>query len=105
MGEVLDDCIHTEIRKSQLGAAKPVEQNEDAALLAEGKKGKGKKQVCTSSGGGKGKGKGKQGKGLFQGEVLKLSEDGTLCSCVSKEEEEGEELEHGNISRDRGLYG
>eukprot|EP00253_Pinus_taeda_P007806 PITA_07806 len=55
-----DDCIQTEIRKSQLGAAKPVEQDEDVALVAGGKKGKGKKQASTSSGGGKGKGKGKQ---------------------------------------------
>ena len=52
-----DDCIQTEIRKSQLGAAKPVEQDADVALLAGGKKGKGKKQASTSSGGGKGKGK------------------------------------------------
>eukprot|EP00253_Pinus_taeda_P034619 PITA_34619 len=56
-----DDCIQTEIRKGQLGAAKPVEQDEDVALLARGKKGKGKKQTSTSNGGGKGKGKGKQG--------------------------------------------
>ena len=55
-----DDCIQTEIRKSQLGAAKPVEQDEDVALLAGGKKSKGKKQASTSGGGGKGKGKGKQ---------------------------------------------
>eukprot|EP00253_Pinus_taeda_P034296 PITA_34296 len=52
-----DDCIQTEIKKSQLGATKPVEQDEDVALLAEGKKGKGKKQASTSNGGGKGKGK------------------------------------------------
>eukprot|EP00253_Pinus_taeda_P029250 PITA_29250 len=50
-----DDCIQTEIRKGQLGAAKPVEQDEDVALLARGKKGKGKKQASTSNGGGKGK--------------------------------------------------
>ena len=56
-----DDCIQTEIRKGQLGAAKPVEQDEDVALVAGGKKGKGKKQTSTSGGGGKGKGKGKQG--------------------------------------------
>ena len=56
-----DDCIQTEIRKGQLGAAKPVEQDEDVALLAGRKKGKGKKQASTSNGGGKGKGKGKQG--------------------------------------------
>src|ERR1700733_10277732 len=37
-----DDCIQTEIRKGQLGAAKPVEQDEDVALMAGGKKGKGK---------------------------------------------------------------
>ena len=55
-----DDCIQTEIRKGQLRAAKPVEQDEDVALVAGGKKGKGKKQASTSSGGGKGKGKGKQ---------------------------------------------
>ena len=55
-----DDCIQNEIRKNQLGAAKPVEQDEDVALLAGGKKGKGKKQASTSGGGGKGKGKGKQ---------------------------------------------
>eukprot|EP00253_Pinus_taeda_P033059 PITA_33059 len=42
-------------------APKPVEQDEDVALSAEGKKGKGKKQASTSNGGGKGKGKGKQG--------------------------------------------
>eukprot|EP00253_Pinus_taeda_P027749 PITA_27749 len=52
--------IATEIRKDQLGAAKPVEQDEDIALVARGKKGKGKKQASTSSGGGKDKGKGKQ---------------------------------------------
>ena len=52
-----DDCIQTEIRKSQLGATKPVGQDEDVALLVGGKKGKGKKQASTSSGGGKGKGK------------------------------------------------
>ena len=56
-----DDCIQTVIRKGQLGAAKPVEQDEDVALSAGGKKGKGKKQASTSNGGGKGKGKGKQG--------------------------------------------
>jgi len=56
-----DDCIQTEIRKGQLGAAKPVEQDEDVALSAGGKKDKGKKQASTSNGGGKGKGKGKQG--------------------------------------------
>eukprot|EP00253_Pinus_taeda_P014532 PITA_14532 len=50
-----DDCIQTEIRKGQLGAAKPVEQDQDVALVAGGKKGKGKKQASTSSGGGKGK--------------------------------------------------
>eukprot|EP00253_Pinus_taeda_P032374 PITA_32374 len=50
-----DDCIQTEIRKGQLGAAKPVEQDEDVALSAGGKKGKGKKQASTSNGGGKGK--------------------------------------------------
>ena len=55
-----DDCIQTKIRKSQLGAAKPVEQVEDVALLAGSKKGKGKKQASTSGGGGKGKGKGMQ---------------------------------------------
>eukprot|EP00253_Pinus_taeda_P013157 PITA_13157 len=55
-----DDCIQTEIRKGQLGAAKPVEQDEDVALMAGGKKGKGKKQASTSSGGAKGKGKGKE---------------------------------------------
>lgn len=54
-----DDCIQKEIRKGQLGAAKPVEQDEDVALVAGGKKGKGKKQASTSGGGGKGKGKGK----------------------------------------------
>lgn len=56
-----DDYIQTEIRKGQPGAAKPVEQDEDVALVAGGKKGKGKKQASTSIGGGKGKGKGKQG--------------------------------------------
>eukprot|EP00253_Pinus_taeda_P012573 PITA_12573 len=56
-----DDCIQTEIRKGQLGAAKPIEQDEDVALLAGGKKCKGKKQASTSNGGGKGKGKSKQG--------------------------------------------
>eukprot|EP00253_Pinus_taeda_P012026 PITA_12026 len=50
-----DDCIQTEIRKGQLGAGKPVEQDEDVALVEGGKKGKGKKQASTSSGGGKGK--------------------------------------------------
>ena len=55
-----DDCIQTKIRKSQLGAAKPVEQDEDVALLAGGKRGKGKKHASISGGGGKGKGKGKQ---------------------------------------------
>ena len=54
-----DDCIQTEIRKGQLGAAKPVEENEDVARLAGGTEGKGKKQASTSVGGGKGKGKGK----------------------------------------------
>ena len=52
-----DDCIQTEIKKTWLGAAKPVERDEDVALLAGGKKGKGKKQASTSGGGGKGKGK------------------------------------------------
>ena len=54
-----DDCIHNEIRKNQLGAAKLVEEDEDVALLARGNKGKGKKLASTSGGGGKGKGKGK----------------------------------------------
>ena len=52
-----DDCIQTEIRKGQLGAAKPVQQDEDVALLVRRKKCKGKKQASTSNGGGKGKGK------------------------------------------------
>ena len=55
-----DDCIQNEIRKNQLGAAKPVEEDDNVALLARGKKGKGKKQASTSASGGKGKGKGKQ---------------------------------------------
>eukprot|EP00253_Pinus_taeda_P020875 PITA_20875 len=50
-----DDCIQTEIRKGQLGAAKPVEQDEDVALSARGKKGKGNKHASTSNSGGKGK--------------------------------------------------
>lgn len=56
-----DDCIQTEIRKGQHGAAKPIERDEDVALSAGGNKGKGKKQASTRNGGGKGKGKGKQG--------------------------------------------
>ena len=55
-----DDCIQNEIRKNQLGAAKPVEEDDNVALLAGGKKGKGKKQASTSGGGGKDKGKCKQ---------------------------------------------
>ena len=53
-----DDCIQNEIRKNHLGAAKQVEEDENVALLARGKKGRAKKQA--SNGGGKGKGKGKQ---------------------------------------------
>ena len=48
-----DDCIQSEIRKNQLGAAKPVEEDDNVALLVGGKKGKGKKQASTSGGGGK----------------------------------------------------
>jgi len=55
-----DDCIQTEIRKGQLGAAKPVEQDEDVALVAACKKSKEKTQASTSNGGSKGKAKGKQ---------------------------------------------
>ena len=55
-----DDCIQNEIRKNQLGAAKPLEEDDNVAFLVGGKKGKGKKQAPTSSGGDKGKGKGKQ---------------------------------------------
>eukprot|EP00253_Pinus_taeda_P003842 PITA_03842 len=60
IGEAIPPTELTEIRKGQLGATKPVEQDEDVALSAGGKKGKGKKQASTSNGGGKGKGKGKQ---------------------------------------------
>eukprot|EP00253_Pinus_taeda_P034881 PITA_34881 len=60
IGEAIPPTELTEIRKGQLGAAKPVEQDEDVALVAGGKKGKRKKQASTSSGAGKGKGKGKQ---------------------------------------------
>ena len=35
-----DDCIQNEIRKNHLGAAKQVEEDENLALLARGKKGK-----------------------------------------------------------------
>ena len=53
--------MHTDRnQKDQLGATKPVEQDEDVALLAGGKKDKGKKQTSTGSGGGKDKGKGIQ---------------------------------------------
>eukprot|EP00253_Pinus_taeda_P013514 PITA_13514 len=60
IGEAIPPTELTEIRKGQLGAAKPVEQDEDVALVVGGKKAKGKKQASTNSGGGKGKGKGKQ---------------------------------------------
>ena len=71
-----------------------MEEDDNVALLARGKKGKGKKQASTSGGGGKGKGK--QGEGLFQSQMLELSEVRTLCSCVSREEE-GNGQDHGNI--------
>ena len=40
-----DDCIQTEIRKGQLGAAKPVEQDEDVSLSAEARKAKGRSKL------------------------------------------------------------
>eukprot|EP00253_Pinus_taeda_P032558 PITA_32558 len=74
-----DDCIQTEIRKGQLGAAKLVEHDEDVALSAGGKKGKGKKQTSTRNGGGKGKGKGKQGVREY---FLEISESGIDMEVV-----------------------
>eukprot|EP00253_Pinus_taeda_P005507 PITA_05507 len=71
-----DDCIQIEIRKGQLGAAKPVEQDEDVALSAGGKKGKGKKQASTSNSGGKGKLKG------VREYFSELSESGTDIEVV-----------------------
>ena len=53
-----DDCIQNEIRKNHLGEAKQVEEDDNVALLARGKKGRAKKQASNS--GGKIKGKGKQ---------------------------------------------
>eukprot|EP00253_Pinus_taeda_P009645 PITA_09645 len=78
-----DDCIQTEIKKGQLGAAKPVEQDEDVALVAGGKKGKGKKQASTSSGGGKGKGKGKQ---LCPEKKKKKGKDQSLAASAEIED-------------------
>ena len=54
--------MHSDRDQERLAwAVKLVEQDEDVALVAGGKKGKGKKQASTSSGGDKGTGKGKQG--------------------------------------------
>ena len=53
-----DDCIQNEIRKNHLGAGKQVEEDDNVALLAKGKKGRAKKQASNS--GGKSKGKDKQ---------------------------------------------
>jgi len=52
-----DYSIQNEIRKNHIGVAKQVEEDDNVALLARGKKGKAKKQ--SSNSGGKGKGKGK----------------------------------------------
>eukprot|EP00253_Pinus_taeda_P031070 PITA_31070 len=40
-----DDCIQNEIRKNHLGATKQVEEDDNVALLARGKKGRAKKQA------------------------------------------------------------
>lgn len=53
-----DDCIQNEIKKNYLGEAKQVEEVDNVALLARGKKGRAKKQASNS--GCKSKGKGKQ---------------------------------------------
>eukprot|EP00253_Pinus_taeda_P025394 PITA_25394 len=53
-----ENRIQNEIKKNHLGAAKQVEEDDNVALLARGKKGRAKKQASNS--GGKGKGKGKQ---------------------------------------------
>jgi len=45
-----DDCIQNEIRKNHLGAAKQVEEDDNVALLARGKKGRAKKQASNSGG-------------------------------------------------------
>ena len=98
-----DDWIQTEIRKGQLGAAKPVEQDEDVALVAGGKKGKGKKQASTSSGGGKGKGKGKQWntqKDYSKVKCWNCQKMGHYAVVSGEEEEEGEEPGRGSFSRD-----
>lgn len=50
-----DDCIQNDIRKNHLGAAKQVEEDDNVALLARGKKGRAKKQASNSGGKGKGK--------------------------------------------------
>lgn len=53
-----DDCIQNEIRNNHLEATKQVEEDDNVALLARGKKVRAKKQ--SSNSGGKIKGKGKQ---------------------------------------------
>eukprot|EP00253_Pinus_taeda_P027581 PITA_27581 len=48
-----DDYIQNEIRKTHLWAAKQVEEDDNVALLARGKKGRAKKQASNSGGKGK----------------------------------------------------
>eukprot|EP00253_Pinus_taeda_P023988 PITA_23988 len=68
-----DDFIQNEIKNNHLGAAKQVEEDDNVALLARGKKGRARKQASNS--GGKGK----------------------------EEEQERERQTHGNFCRDRKL--
>eukprot|EP00253_Pinus_taeda_P023365 PITA_23365 len=48
-----DDFIQNEIKKNHLGAAKQVEEDDNVALLARGKKGRARKQASNSGGKGK----------------------------------------------------
>ena len=45
-----DDCIQNESKNNHLGAAKEVEEGDNVALLARGKKGRAKKQDSNSGG-------------------------------------------------------
>eukprot|EP00253_Pinus_taeda_P022698 PITA_22698 len=75
-----DDCILNEIRKNHLGAAKQVEEDDNVALLARGKKGRAKKQASNSGGKGKQQNKEKDYSKVKCWNCQKLGHYAIVCS-------------------------
>ena len=81
-----------------------MEEDDNVALLARGKKGRAKKQASNRGSKGKGKDKQQNKEKDYSSQILVLSKVGTLCCCVSEEEEqEMERQTHGSFCRDREL--